>query len=75
MLLGKVEAKSIVVNHRHAKNGKRIATSYVSIRAGDVVIAQATLGGSWSPEQVMKEYIRLPKRFKQLVQADAGEVA
>ena len=61
MLLGKIQAKSMVVFNQN--NGRRIAVSHITIKAGDVILARASFGGNWSDEQALKEYYRLPKRF------------
>lgn len=61
MMIAKVAAR--VAHLTETRNGRKIVTSAVSIRAGEVLMATAVLGGRWTAEQALKEYMRLPHRF------------
>ncbi len=68
-----LRALSVVVRkHSGGPNGRRIATSYVTIQQNGQVVARAALGGVYRPADAVKEYRRLPQRFQSVERKKIG---
>ncbi len=58
---------SLTATVKHGRGyGKVRTVSYITIKLGPVRVAQATLGGKYSPEQAISDFKRLPHRFSKL---------
>lgn len=53
----------VIYKHSGGPNGRRFPVSYVTIQRSGQVIARATLGGSYTTADALREYRRLPQRF------------
>jgi hypothetical protein len=56
-----------VVTYRQGDTARARTVTEVRILNGDVGIAAATLGGRYSAEQAVAEYLRTPGRFARLL--------
>ena len=55
-----VQLLTAVVRYGRGKSIRAKTVTHVTIQAGDVKVAEATLGGKYTPEQALREYRRLP---------------
>lgn len=57
-----VPGTKLTVKVAHQK-GRRCIVSHIFIQAGDIAVADATLGGKHTEKSALNELTRFPKRF------------